>query len=88
METRILSEIKQLVLSLDVEEGVSKDTYNKVLLTVKETLGPDAMLILADSTEVGPADEIFFPNSGDCLKTWKRMLHAYREEKALDKAHA
>jgi len=84
----MLSELKKLVLSLDVDSGVDKDTYTKVLLTIKDMMGADAEMILDEATECGQSGEIYFPEEGMALPTWKRMVHAYREEKALDKANA
>ena len=84
METKILSALKTQVLSLDKETGVTSNYFKGVNDLIRQNMGADAAMVLSDSIEVGDEGDYFFPKAGDGEKTWKRMLTAYQEEKALD----
>lgn len=77
-----IAELKRLTLSLDDPRGVGSDTFHKVTDAVRTTMGPDAADVLIDAMEKED-DTFFFPNDGDGLRTWKRMLVAYKEEKGI-----
>ena len=84
MEIKILSALKNLVLTLDKDSGVTPDHFKVVNTSIRKDMGADASLVLTDAIEVDEEGNYFFPNSGDAIKVWKRMLHAYKVEHALD----
>ena len=86
MEMKILSALKNLVLTLDKDSGVSPNHFMVVNRSIRNSMGADASLVLTDAIEVDEEGNYFFPNAGDALKVWKRMLHAYKVEHALDNA--
>jgi hypothetical protein len=88
METKILSALKHNILLMDNDKGVDRATFNDTHKLVKGLMGADAADILADAMELGMEGEMYFPNSGEGLLTWKRMVHAYKVEHGLDNEDA
>ena len=84
MEIKMLSSLKKKVLALDIPQGVNKKTLHETSVQIRQFMGIDASAILNDAMEVDEDENIFFPNEGDSLKVWKRMLHAYKVEHSLD----
>ena len=84
MEIKILSQLKAQVLTLDKETGVTSNYFKGVNDLIRQNMGADASLVLTDAIEVDEEGNYFFPNAGDAIKVWKRMLHAYKVEHALD----
>lgn len=84
METKILSALKQTILLMDNDKGVDRAAFNDTHKLVKGLMGADAALVLSDAMEVDEASNLYFPEAGDALKTWKRMVHAYKVEMGLD----
>jgi hypothetical protein len=80
----MLSDIKSLVLALDDPKGVSQVVYNEVTSKVRLFMGSDAVAVLTDDMDKEDGF-YFFPMEGQAHRTWKRMVHAYKEEKGLDK---
>ena len=79
----VQAELKSKVLSLDKDTGVDKDIFHGVTSCIRGFMGANSADILIDAMEVDDHNFVYFPNEGDALKTWKRMLHAYKEEHAL-----
>lgn len=75
----IQSELKSKVLALDTDMGVSREAFQEVTSCIRGFMGANAADILIDAMDVND-NTFYFPNEGDALKTWKRMLHAYKEE--------
>jgi hypothetical protein len=86
MNKVMLAQLKAQTLTLDKETGVTSNYFNGVNDLVRKNMGADSSMVLSDSMEVDEEGNYFFPNSGDGILVWKRMLAAYKEEKALDKA--
>ncbi len=84
MEKVMLSTLRQLTLAFDTDAGVDRDSFNQALNTIRKNMGPDASCILADAMEVD-GNTFYYPNKGDGINVWKRMLGAYKDEMALDK---
>lgn len=85
MEKVKLTQLKAQVLTLDKDTGVSQNSFNGVNDLIRENMGADASLVLTDAIEVDDEGNYFFPNRGDAVMVWKRMVVAYKDEMALDK---
>jgi len=83
MDKVMLSTLRQLTLAFDTDAGVDRNSFNDALHTVRKNMGCDASSILSDSMEVD-GNTYYYPNGGDGLNVWKRMLAAYKTEFALD----
>ena len=87
METKILSTLKQTILLMDNDKGVDRAAFTDTHKLVKGLMGADAADILGDALELD-GGTFYFPNPGDGLLTWKRMVHAYKVEHGLDNEEA
>ena len=85
MEKVMLSTLRQLTLAFDTDAGVDRDSFNDALHTIRKNMGVDAQSILSDAMEVD-GNTYYYPNGGDGIHVWKRMLAAYKQEQTLDKA--
>jgi len=80
----MLSTLRTLTLAFDTDTGVDKDTFNRGLSSIRKNMGADVADILTDAMEVD-GNTYYYPNGGDGILVWKRMLAAYKDELALDK---